>query len=99
MTTRPRQIRHEFTNAYGERWELSIDLKNEVGELRGVELGDSTVPIVNDVIQSDLILGADESAWLTESWEVAIGRPLRPSPFQRFVSLMSAISKGSHDQD
>jgi len=99
VSTRPTQIRHEFTNAYGERWLLRIDRQTETGELTGDDLGDMAVQITNDVIQSDLILGADESAWLAECWEVAIGRPLRPSPFQRFVALMSAISKGSHDQD
>ena len=68
MTTQPTQIRREFTNSYGERWELRIDVENEVGELRGDELGDSLVPIVDDEIQSDLMLSADEAAWLSECW-------------------------------
>ena len=92
-------VEFTFTNQYGERWLLRVDPKAETGELTGDDLGDSTVQIANDVVQSDLILGADESAWLAECWEAVIGRPLRPSPFQRFVSLMSAITKGSHDQD
>ncbi len=88
-----------FTNKYGERWLLQVDPQAETGELTGDELGDSTVQIVDDQIQSDLMLGADESTWLAECWEATTGRPLRASPFQRFVSLMSAISKGSHEQD
>ncbi len=99
MITRPTQISREFTNANGERWLLRIDPQTETGELTGDELGDTTVQIVDDQIQSDLMLGTDESAWLSECWQTATGRPLRASPYQRFVSLMSAISKGSHEQD
>ncbi len=88
-----------FTNKYGERWLLQVDPQTETGDLTGDDLGDVAVQIANDVVQSDLILGADESAWLAECWEAAIGRPLRKSPFQRLASLLSAITKGSHDQD
>ena len=70
-------IEFTFTNKYGERWLLRIDHQTETGELTGEDLGDSTVQIANDVIQSDLMLGTDETAWLAECWEATIGRPSR----------------------
>ena len=86
-----------FTNQYGEHWRLRIDRQAETGELTGDELGDSTVQIVDDQIQSDLMLGTDETEWLAECWQTATGRQLRASPFQRLASMLSAITKGCHD--
>ena len=81
-----------FTNQYGERWLLRVDPQTETGELTGDELGDSTVQIADDQIQSDLMLGTDESAWLSECWQTAIGRRLRTNPFQQLLSLLSQLS-------
>ena len=81
-----------FTNKYGERWLLRVDPKAETGELTGDELGDSTIQIADDQIQSDLMLGTDEAAWLAECWQTATGRQLRTNPFQQLLSLLSQLS-------
>ena len=85
-------IEFTFTNQYGERWLLRVHRQTETGELTGDDLGDVAVQIANDVVQSDLILGADETAWLEECWKTATGRQLRTNPLQQLLSLISQLS-------
>ena len=86
-----------FTNKYGERWLLRVHPQTETGELTGDELGDSTVQIVDDRVQSDLMLGADESAWLSECWESATGRQLRTNPFQQLLLAIRQLPDENGD--
>ncbi len=44
--------------------------------------------LLNDEIQTDLILGDEELSWLAECWETATGRQLRKNPFQQLLSLL-----------
>ncbi|HJN12877.1 MAG TPA: hypothetical protein QF564_29645 [Pirellulaceae bacterium] len=86
--TNQQPIEFTFTNEHGERWMLRVDPQAETAELTGDELGESTVQIVDDEIQSDLIFSDREASWLAECWETVTGRQLQTNPFQQLLAQL-----------
>lgn len=55
-----------FENRFGEQWILQVDYETKDGELRGGDIGWSTVyPIRAGQLSEELILGDDEKVWIT----------------------------------
>ena len=93
MTTRPTQIRREFTNAYGERWQVRIDPQQEIGFLSGGEI-DGEVEIRDDRICADLILSAEEFRWLAGVWREATGGELLKPAMLLLSELLANLKSG-----
>jgi hypothetical protein len=64
-------------NQFGEQWVVEIDRETKTGTLRGGDIEwDRTVPIRDNRVDDDLVLGPDEWAWLAVCWKVATGEML-----------------------
>lgn len=63
-----------FENAFGEQWIFTFARDTGQAILRGGDIGWNTVNDVNDGQVGELILNADESAWLQACWRAATGR-------------------------
>ena len=60
-----------FENAFGEQWVFMFDRTNGKAHLRGGDIGWNTVHDIRNGKTGDLILGAEESAWLRACWNAA----------------------------
>ena len=63
-----------FENAHGEQWIFTFDRTTGTTQLRGGDLGWNTVHEIRDGQVDDLVLSADEAAWLQACWRAASRR-------------------------
>lgn len=61
-----------FENPFGEQWIFTYDRISRKAVLRGGDVGWNTQHIVNDGAVPDLVLGAEELAWIAACWRAAV---------------------------
>jgi hypothetical protein len=61
-----------FENPFGEQWVFTYHRKTRTAELRGGDVGWNSVQSILDGTVGDLILGAEEAAWLQACWRAAV---------------------------
>lgn len=84
--------RFEFTNAYGEHWQVVIDSQARTGVLRGDETAWQPVEIRDDRVQGGFGLNREEFEWLSKVWRQTTGEQLGPTFLQRVERVLQAMS-------
>lgn len=65
-----------FVGKCGDQWVFTYNRRTKSGELRGGDAGWNQSYVVIDGMAPELILAADESAWLIACWGAATGESL-----------------------
>lgn len=66
-----------FRNRFGEQWVVKIDPNTKTGILRGGDIGwEREIELNVENMTGGVILGKDESQWLTACWMAACGDSL-----------------------
>ena len=81
-------------SACGDQWLFIFNRETGVGYFWGSDLDWKRFEIRDDKIQDfDLVLGADEFAWLRLSWSTASGRELESPPVHEIQAWLAEKEK------
>ena len=81
-TSKSPKQRYSYRNTYGEELRLTVDLERETAVLSSEDF--DTVRIAGDrFLDTDLILGEDESDWVVSVWRAVFDRKLEKLSFNR----------------
>jgi hypothetical protein len=82
-----------FKNGYGETWVLRVDTRSRIGTLRGDDLGSLCVRIVDGRLPADLILAAEELAWIGQVWKELTGQELKRNAAMMLIDAIDEAMK------
>ena len=88
-------VERRFSNSYGERWRLRVDVAHGNGTLAGDETGwaEPGIRIREHQVDQNVILADDEADWLNRIWLELTGQELVLPSFNRIAVAVADLMR------